>query len=94
MQYDQNEYHGQYSGDNRNLLKRMIGKSYKRDKVSYNRKVHMKHRAYEKSLRCAQKRQSEKRLIALNLKHLEIIQYSTSDPIFNILLKQNGRHCW
>ncbi len=47
--------------DNRSLEKRLIQKSFKRDKMSFNRKVHMKHRDYDKARTHKQSRQTAKR---------------------------------
>jgi hypothetical protein len=53
--------------DNRAQVKRMIGKENKRDKVSWQRKVHMNHRYYEKCYTRVKIRQEEKMLLRLDV---------------------------
>ena len=53
--------------DNRSQVKRMTGKQNKRDKVSWQRKVHMNRRYYEKSYTRVKIRQEEKMLLRLDL---------------------------
>jgi hypothetical protein len=54
--------------DNRAQVKRMIGKQSKRDKVSWQRKVHMNRRYYEKSYTRVKIRQKEKMLLRFELR--------------------------
>jgi hypothetical protein len=53
--------------DNRAVSKRMIGKQNKRDKVSWQRKVHMNRRYYEKSYTRVKIRQNENMLLRLDV---------------------------
>lgn len=58
--------------DNRSIQKRMVGKQQKKDKISWQRKVHMRHRYFEKSLTQVKKRQGHKMMIRLDVIDLQI----------------------